>query len=175
MMIQTLLRTIPFRLLRYKSNIRGIRIFGFSVTYFGALLLGGCALFEYNFDDLEKICKAESRIIVHDRVLWKEYVIGANKSYQELVNQSPEPFDRSVPDHADGFEQRFGAKLSENRADGAAVGEISRDDIYVLKDGKVVAQFVDYVLPASGISGGGVYACTGLFSNLYSLDRVSYE
>ena len=128
------------------------------------LLAGGCGLLGDDHEDLEERCRAEARTIIHDEELWRDHVIRSNQNYLARKREFPET-GRAMPEYVQGFEERFGLQLKIDRT--PVDGKVNRDDLYILENGKIVAQLVDFVLPAYG-SGVGVLDCTGLFPELYA-------
>jgi hypothetical protein len=145
--------------------------FIFKRTVCAALFLtGGCGLLWDSHNDLERICRAEARTIVHDAALWDEFIAGSNQNYLERQREFPKT-GKALPEYVAGFEERFGAGLTKNRT--MVDGKVNRDDIYILKNDKIVGQFVDFVLPSYGFGGTGGINCTGLFPELYQ--KTTFE
>ncbi len=161
-------RAVRYRML-LSMPFRDIRLICATMGCISILAItGGCALLGDDHEDLEVRCRAEAQTIVHDEELWRDHIIGSNRSYLARKSEFPET-ERAMPEYVEGFEERFGSQLKMDRT--RVDGKVNRDDIYILKNGKVVAQLVDFVLPASG-SGVGVIGCTGLFRELYAKTSI---
>ena len=122
-------------------------------------------------EDLEEkhrvICSQSARIIVFDQAVWIEYKKGANDAFLNRAKGFPDARP-AVPQYAPGFYQRFGAEMTEDR--GYKGSGIQRSDISILKDGQLIATFVDFIVYMGGIDGGGLINCTGLYPELYLKD-----
>lgn len=154
------------------SNSLSVWSIKMGIVCAGMFLSGVCGLVGDIVQEHEKICRAEARTIVHDRDLWAKYVAGANESY---LNRKKEFLEtgRSVPEYVLGFEVRYGSELKTERV--FVEGKVTRGDIFIIKDGKIVAQFVDFMARYDSLGGNTNFDCTGLFPDLYSLKSVSYE
>src|SRR3546814_13394948 len=77
--------------------------------------LVGCDMTGNLIQNHEKMCKAHGKIVVHDRELWKAYVAGAEKEFQDRRRDLGEKTGRSILETVPGFALRFGQKLEVNR------------------------------------------------------------
>lgn len=124
------------------------------------LTLGGCSDV---FDRHEELCRGEARTIIHDFDLWNEYLKVAQQTYSNRAKQFPDTA-RVVAEYAPGFQQKYGSDLSDTPA--TRNGAVVREDLFIMKDGKRVAQFVNFY--ARQDSGGRtIVACLGSFPELY--------
>ena len=130
-----------------------------SLLVLGAFL-GSCS----DLEELETRCHESAKIIVHDPQLWAEYQIGAQQTYRERAEGYPQT-GKVVAEYVAGFEQRFG----NSRRDSPEVvpGQVTREDLWITKSGKPVAQYVNFYL-GGGWPGYGGSACIGLYPALYS-------
>src|SRR3546814_17688840 len=58
--------------------------------------LVGCDMTGNLIQNHEKMCKAHGKIVVHDRELWKAYVAGAEKAFQDRRRDFGEKTERSI-------------------------------------------------------------------------------
>src|SRR3546814_7475594 len=61
------------------------------------------------------MCKAHGKIVVHDPELWRVYVAGAEKAFQDRRRDFGDKAERSILEAVPGFDLRFGKKLEVNR------------------------------------------------------------
>lgn len=133
----------------------------------------GCDLTGNLIGDHKKICRMQGKIVVHDRGLWTEYVDGASRSYLKRKKEFSDT-EMAIPEFVEGFEYKFGKNLESTRE--SVSGEIIRNDIYLLKDKKLAAQFVDFFASYNSIGSETNFNCTGLYPDLYKFDSaVDYE
>jgi hypothetical protein len=160
------------RSIKSKNTFLCIRASGLITACAGVFLSGGCGLLGDIVKEHEEICHAQARTIVHDKILWNEYVEGANRNFLNRKREFPDT-GRSVIEYVPGFEFRYGANLKERRT--PVVDGILRDDVYIMMNGKVVAQLVDFLASYKTLGTASHLNCIGLFSNLYSLEAISDE
>jgi hypothetical protein len=120
----------------------------------------------------ENLCRVNSRVIVHDKLYWNRYLYLANEVFIKRKNDFPET-ERSVTEYVAGFEFKFGDQLKNERT--SFPEGIVRDDIFLLKNGKIVAQYVDFIASYTVLGTPNSLNCTGLFPKLYSLEGTSDE
>ncbi|MHA6318297.1 hypothetical protein ACXYN8_11635 [Altererythrobacter sp. CAU 1778] len=123
------------------------------------------------FADLERRCSSEARLIVHDPDLWEEYLMEAEATYKARSAKFPDT-GRALIEYAPSFEQRYGADLRERPE--AVEGAVTRIDIHIFKDGKNVAQFVNFYARRD-FAGTTIQTCVGNFPDLYSLGAKTNE
>ena len=130
--------------------------------------LGGCSDI---FADHERLCKSEARTIVHDPALWEEYLTAAEQAYSERAKDFPDT-ERVVAEYAPEFEHKFGSGLTD--APSTMDGEVVREDLFIVKDGALVAQFVNFYARRD-FAGRTVAACFARFPELYGMppDRAA--
>src|SRR3546814_319665 len=131
--------------------------------------LMGCDTTGNLIQDHEKMCKANGKIVVHDRELWKAYVAGAEKAFQDRRRGFGEKTERSILEAVPEFDLRFGQKLEVNRK--YPKKDIIRSDNVILNKGLPVASYVDFIAQYDSFSGPGRLTCTGLYPNLYIWSR----
>src|SRR3546814_2251142 len=77
--------------------------------------LMGCDTTGNLIQDHEKMCKAHGKIVVHDPELWRVYVAGAEKAFQDRRRDFGDKAERSILEAVPGFDLRFGQKMEVNR------------------------------------------------------------
>src|SRR3546814_12961027 len=87
------------------------------------------------------MCKAHGKIVVHDPELWRVYVAGAEKAFQDRRRDFGDKAERSILEAVPGFDLRFGQKLDVNR-EYPKNGIITSDNV-ILNQGLPVASYVD--------------------------------
>ena len=118
----------------------------------------------------ENFCRSNTRVIVHDTLYWNIYFELSNEVFIKRKNDFPET-ERSLTEYVEGFDFKFGPQLKNERT---SVSEgIVRDDIFLLKNGKIVAQYVDFIATYTVLGTTNSLNCTGLFPKLYSLEGIS--
>lgn len=120
----------------------------------------------------DKACRLHAKVMVHNRDLWAVYTKGAEKAFQERKREFPET-GRAVPEYVPGFEQRYGKHLTIGR--NPRIGEVVRDDVVIMKDGIVVANFVDFAGSFNTIEGRQFLTCLGNYESNYDRISVAYE
>lgn len=120
------------------------------------------------FDKLATQCRSDARLVIHDRQLWAEYEQEANATYQARKASFTET-ERNAAEYAPGFQQRYGAELSE--APETKDGEVVRQDLFIMKGDTTVAQYVNYYA-RSDAAGSTIKTCLGSFPELYSDRKI---
>lgn len=128
-------------------------------------------------------CKREAGIIVWNLPLWREYSSRASASHEtqkreyladKRLQVGTSEFRRLPLEYVAGFPIRFGPNLVELRS--PPDKNLSRDDIFLLHRGKIVAQFKDITSNYDTIEIKQWLSCQALFPELY-LDptRISFQ
>ena len=147
----------------------------------------GCSIFDNIIEEHEKICIQNKQVIVHDEKLWEEYKILAERRFQESdveyrawINSDQGPKVSDMPEHTirmylesvNGFEQRFGSSIGHIRPKESyrpyTDGKIIRDDLFLMKDNKVVIQVVDYIVAWETIDNLNGFHCLGHYGIIYT-------
>ncbi|WP_447755825.1 hypothetical protein [Sphingopyxis fribergensis] len=137
---------------------------------FALLLLWKCSPFNSIFDEHEKACRLHAKTIVHNQDLWAIYMKGGDEAFQDRKREFPET-ERAVGEYVPGFEHRFGRALTIGR--NPRIGEVVRDDLVIVKDGILVARFVDFAGSYNSIEGPQFLTCLGNYKSNY--DRISID
>src|SRR3546814_19764429 len=77
--------------------------------------LMGCDTSGNLIQDHEKMCKAHGKIVVHDTELWRVYVAGVEKAFQDRRRDLGDKAERSKLKAVTGFDYRFGKKMNVTR------------------------------------------------------------
>ncbi|WOE75273.1 hypothetical protein [Alterisphingorhabdus coralli] len=117
----------------------------------------------------EDICRKKAQIIVHNTAQWDIYQEAANRAYLERAKEFPNT-RRMVAEHIPGFEFKFGSNLEDTPK--FIDGEIVRDDYYIIKNGLIIAQYVDFRGSYKTIGYTQSMSCIGLYPELYSGEPV---
>jgi hypothetical protein len=131
------------------------------IVALSSVSLGSCSI----FDEHEEICRREARVIIHDQERWQEYKKEAEQTYRSRAERFPNT-GRTVAEYAAGFEIRFGSELKHDR--NSENGSVIRDDLYILQNGNIVVQYVDFVARRDGLAAPLTQSCIGNFPELYS-------
>lgn len=120
---------------------------------------------------LEKICKAEARVIIYDQMLWKEYEAAVKKQYLKKKKINPQA-KLSLLDYVPGFESIY-YELNAQRF--SEPNEIIRDDKVISKNKKILARFVNYSVQIPKFGRTSFPGCIRSHDELYSTKEFSYE
>lgn len=116
------------------------------------------------FQELERPCRSEARLIVHDQALWADYLEEADETYASRAARFPDT-ERVIVEYAPSFQQKFGTDLTDQPA--TADGEVVRQDLFIVKGDRKVAQFVNFYA-RDDFAGKTIRACLGNFPELYA-------
>lgn len=128
-------------------------------------VLTGCDLLPGIFQRHENLCREEARLIVHDAELWKQYLIEAEQTFSDRSERFPNT-RRALIEYAPSFEHRYGSDLKSRPR--SLDHEITRQDIYILKDGRIAAQFLNFYARVD--FSNNIRSCIAVVPDLYRKD-----
>lgn len=151
------------------ASMRGILIRA-AIVASTIIVLWGCDLSENLIKDHKKICEKQSKVLIHNEIMWNEYVEGSNEAFQKRKSEFSGT-KLSVPEHVFGFDIKFGEDLMDDPT--FISRKILRNDIFILKNQIIVAQFVDFTSSYKSMDGKTNFSCTGWYPDLYNLETTS--
>ena len=113
----------------------------------------------------ERLCLANARLIIRDRMLWDTYQQGADAAFAARVARFGPATERASIESVEGFKEVYGPSFKSERT--SRNGEMLRDDIFIRNGPQTVAQFVDYVWFTRGFAGPQNLTCRDLYPTLY--------
>lgn len=111
------------------------------------------------------LCQAQKKLIVHDPGAWDDYRALSLHAHQQEKRASPPMDGRALYDPVGPFVIRYGEHKAATRPTTNS-GEIVRNDLFITKNGAVVAQLVDHILAVNGSDGPTGYNCLPTYSDL---------
>ena len=116
------------------------------------VLLAVVGIIIRGFSDLveehEQKCRENVKVIVHNQALWQQFRSQAQAAYRKEAAQTPPMTGRTYYSSVGEFKVLYGKNRTYFRP--AADNEIVRDDLFIMKDHKTVAQFVDFIYQYGG-------------------------
>jgi hypothetical protein len=129
-----------------------------------AIATQGCSM-ENIIEEHERVCKQNMKVIVHDEKLWREYRAQSEAAYQKEILETPPMIGRTYYIPIGEFEVKFGERKTDFRAN-IPENKIVREDVFIMKGGKIVAQIVDFIAYYKSIDGPTGFNCLHLYKNL---------
>ncbi|MBV2150323.1 hypothetical protein N5J77_00565 [Sphingobium yanoikuyae] len=129
-----------------------------------AIATQGCSMNNNMIEEHERICKQNMKVIVHDNDLWREYRAQSAAAYQREIQETPPMTGRTYYTPVGDFDTSFGKNKSHFRPN--VDDKIVRDDIFITKGDKVVAQIVDYIYQYRSIDGPTGFNCLKFYKDL---------
>ena len=122
-------------------------------------------------EEHRNICERSAKLIVHDRSLWSQYQDSAQRVFELRKSQFGPETERATIEAVPGFDERYGLRLTNSR--GYVENKIEQDDIYIVHEGKIVAQYIDFIASVPGIGSKTNLYCVGLYPEMY--DREIFD
>jgi hypothetical protein len=104
-------------------------------------------------------CEKEAKLVIHDQKLWTEFKEGGRLAFEARRARFGPETERATIEAVAGFDQRYGSTLAIDRDFGDE--QILRNDIYILKGGTVVAQYIDFTASLKSLGGSTNLYCLG--------------
>ena len=114
--------------------------------------------------DHDRKCRESIKLIIHDQGLWQQYRRQSQIAHRQEMSLNPPNPGRTYWMDVGDFKMRFGEKKTFFRS--SVDGKIIRDDLFILKHDKVVAQMVDFVASQRGFDGDTSYNCIGYYKGM---------
>lgn len=114
--------------------------------------------------DHDRKCRESIKLIIHDEGLWRQYRLQSQIAHRHEMSLNPPNTGRTYWMGVGDFKMRFGEKKTLFRS--TVDGKIVRDDLFILKNDKVVAQMVDYTALQKGFDGPTGYDCIGYYKGM---------
>lgn len=99
-------------------------------------------------EEHEQTCRENVKVIVHDQSLWQQFRSQAQAAYRKEAALTPPMTGRSYHNSVGEFKVLYGTNRTYFRP--SAHNEIVRDDLFIMKGGTTVAQFVDFIYQYGG-------------------------
>tara|TARA_R110000868_G_scaffold409282_1_gene694491 strand:+ start:767 stop:1216 length:450 start_codon:yes stop_codon:yes gene_type:complete len=116
-------------------------------------------------DEHEQKCRENVKIIVHDELLWQQFRSQAQAAYQKEAAQIPPMTGRTYYVGVGEFTVSFGKNRTYFRP--SAKNEIVRNDLFIMKGDKTVAQIVDFTYQYGGsLDGPTSFNCLHLYKGM---------
>jgi hypothetical protein len=138
-----------------------------SILLLVALSVGGLAVVASSdlVDEHEQKCRENIKVIVHDEILWQQFRSEAQAAYRKEAAEKPPMTGRTYYVSVGEFKTSFGKGRTYFRP--SAKNEIIRDDIFIMKGEKTVAQIVDFIYSYGGsLDGPTSFNCLHLYKGM---------
>ena len=118
------------------------------------------------YTEIQALCREQARTIVIEPVLFSEWLAQARAQAAERAREFKERPRVTGYEAVPGFELRHGPDLGKWRE--RATEEIRREDVFLVKNGIRVAQFINFTVLIRRAAQSTSMSCYGsYFSNLY--------
>ena len=116
-------------------------------------------------EEHERICRKNMEVIVHDEELWREYRAQSAAAHEKEVLETPPVKWRPLYVSVGQFRIAYGDKKTPTRKN-IKENSIVRDDVFIMRGDKIVAQIVDFIAYFSSIDGSTGLNCLPYYKNL---------
>jgi hypothetical protein len=130
------------------------------------MIINGCNMGNDLVDQHRALCRSKASLIIKNKALWLEFLEIGNKNYISRKTDFPQTGERLLLEYAEGFDFRYGSNLSVDREN--PIDETVRNDIFVLKEGVIVAQLIDFVTNVGPSFGPAYVSCLSLCPDCYN-------
>ena len=121
-------------------------------------------------EEHEQKCRDNVKVIVHDQDLWQQFRSQAQAAYRKEAAQTPPMTGRTYYTSVGEFKVFFGKNRTYFRP--SAHNEIVRDDLFIMKGGRIVAQFMDFIYEYGGsLDGPTGFNCLHHYKEISPSDR----
>jgi hypothetical protein len=155
-----------------------------SLVILVAVATQGCSTANCLQSQHQSLCRRDMQIIVHNTRLWQEYKALSELAYQKraaeylaykidvekkMVNPKtstlPSIAQRLPSEPVEGYVELYGEGRTRHRP--SSDNRITKNDIYIVKDGEEVVQLVDYIVSLTSLDGSTPYTCYGMYPPVY--------
>ena len=137
------------------------------ILFVVTLIFGGAAVVATSdlVDEHEQKCRENIKVIVHDEPLWQQFRSEAQAAFRKEAAENPPMTGRTYSTPVGEFKTYFGKNRTYFRP--SAKNEIVRDDIFIMKGNRTVAQFVDFIYSYGGsLDGPTSFNCLHLYNGM---------
>ena len=114
--------------------------------------------------DHDRKCRESINLIIHDEGLWRQYRLQSQKAHKQEMPLNPPNPGRTYWMSVGDFKTRYGDKKTVFRT--AVDGKIVRDDLFIMKNDKIIAQMVDFTALQKGFGFSTGYSCIEYYKGM---------